>query len=69
MSALIQRKLRTLVSKKKRRYVKDGYDLDLTYVTDHIVAMGFPASDLEGMTSNFRRPSYLNRGGISSTYF
>jgi phosphatidylinositol-3,4,5-trisphosphate 3-phosphatase/dual-specificity protein phosphatase PTEN len=36
--------LQKLVSKKKRRFVDSGYDLDLAYITDQIVATGFPAA-------------------------
>ncbi len=44
--------VRALVSKKKKRFQEDGFDLDLTYVTDRIIAMGFPSSGIEATYRN-----------------
>lgn len=46
-------KLRGLVSKSKNRFQEQGpsgmrYDLDLSYITKSIIAMGFPADGAEG---------------------
>lgn len=46
-------KLRTMVSLKKQRFVKDGIDLDLAYITPRLIAMGFPS---EGREAMFRNP-------------
>lgn len=45
--------LRHLVSKKKRRFIKDGFDLDLVYITERIITMGYPSTSFE---STFRNP-------------
>jgi phosphatidylinositol-3,4,5-trisphosphate 3-phosphatase and dual-specificity protein phosphatase PTEN len=44
--------VRHLVSLEKVRFVRDGFDLDLTYITRKMIAMGFPSSNLEGMYRN-----------------
>uniref|UniRef100_A0A8C5XZ14 Transmembrane phosphoinositide 3-phosphatase and tensin homolog 2 n=1 Tax=Microcebus murinus TaxID=30608 RepID=A0A8C5XZ14_MICMU len=44
---------RRMVSGNKRRYTRGGFDLDLTYVTEHIIAMSFPSS---GKQSWYRNP-------------
>ncbi|EDL32898.1 transmembrane phosphatase with tensin homology [Mus musculus] len=49
----LERLTRKLVSGNKRRYKKDGFDLDLTYVTERIIAMSFPSS---GRESFYRNP-------------
>lgn len=44
--------LRQLVSKQKIRFKDNKYNLDLTYITPRIIAMGFPASGMEGLYRN-----------------
>uniref|UniRef100_A0A2K5KTN1 Phosphatidylinositol-3,4,5-trisphosphate 3-phosphatase n=1 Tax=Cercocebus atys TaxID=9531 RepID=A0A2K5KTN1_CERAT len=49
----LEKLMRRLVSENKRRYTRDGFDLDLTYVTERIIAMSFPSS---GRQSFYRNP-------------
>ncbi|KAK2987860.1 hypothetical protein RJ640_025627, partial [Escallonia rubra] len=44
--------IRNLVSKKRRRMLVGGYDLDMSYITDRILAMSFPAERVRAMYRN-----------------
>jgi len=45
--------IKSLVSKKKIRYVQDGYNLDLTYIIpDRVIAMGYPSENVESIYRN-----------------
>ncbi|XP_023528284.1 phosphatidylinositol 3,4,5-trisphosphate 3-phosphatase and protein-tyrosine-phosphatase PTEN1-like isoform X3 [Cucurbita pepo subsp. pepo] len=44
--------IRNLVSKQRRRMLVAGYDLDMSYITDHILAMSFPAERMRAMYRN-----------------
>ena len=54
MSKVVISKARGLVSKKKKRFVdkQNDIDLDLSYITPRIIAMGFPSVGKEAMYRN-----------------
>jgi len=45
---------RKAVSRKKNRFEKDGFSLDLVYMTDRIIVHGFPAAGIEHIYRNPR---------------
>lgn len=45
--------IRNLVSKQRRRMLVAGYDLDMSYISDRILAMSFPSERIRAM---FRNP-------------
>ncbi|KAK7457270.1 hypothetical protein BaRGS_00039267 [Batillaria attramentaria] len=49
----IKASTRQLVSQNKRRYQKDGFDLDLCYITERVIAMSFPS---KGTMALYRNP-------------
>jgi hypothetical protein len=44
--------LRKIVSGKRNRFKDNDYDLDLTYITNRVLAMSFPASGIEKLYRN-----------------
>ena len=48
MNSAIQQLIR-----KKRRHKAAGYNLELSYVTDKVIAMGFPSESIELIYQTF----------------
>ncbi|KAH6774564.1 Calcium/lipid-binding phosphatase [Perilla frutescens var. hirtella] len=57
--------IRNLVSKKRRRMLVAGYDLDMTYITDRILAMSFPA---ERMRAMYRNPLWQVKSALEMSH-
>ncbi|KAI8887301.1 phosphatases II [Backusella circina FSU 941] len=44
--------IRTMVSENRKRYIKDAVNLDLSFITDRIIAMAYPSEGLESIFRN-----------------
>ena len=44
--------MKRLVSKQKRRYQDENFDLDMSYITDRVIAMGYPSIGCETIYRN-----------------
>lgn len=54
-----------MVSRSRRRLKEDGVDLDLTYITDNIIATSYPA---QGMESYYRNSLALVAGFLNERH-
>lgn len=44
--------IRTYVSGNKKRFIDEKFNLDLSYITNRIIAMAYPASGIEKVFKN-----------------
>jgi len=49
---LLKKAAQTAVSGHRRRFQKDGFDIDVTHITDNLLAMSVPAVGTEGIYRN-----------------
>uniref|UniRef100_A0A0K0DFM9 Phosphatase tensin-type domain-containing protein n=1 Tax=Angiostrongylus cantonensis TaxID=6313 RepID=A0A0K0DFM9_ANGCA len=52
---LVFNPLSSVISQNRRRYTEDGFNLDLTYMTDRIIAIGYPARSIERLYRNMEK--------------
>ncbi|KAL6553038.1 hypothetical protein OROGR_006880 [Orobanche gracilis] len=52
VNVLSRNYIRNLVSKQRRRMLVAGYDLDMTYIIDRLLAMSFPAESMRAVYCN-----------------
>jgi PTEN phosphatase family protein len=48
----LKRALRRVISQNKRRLITEEFELDLTFITDRVIAMSLPATWLESFYRN-----------------
>jgi len=44
--------LRSIVSGQRKRYIDNNFNLDLSYISERIIAMSFPSSGFESCYRN-----------------
>ena len=52
ISCWYRKYIKSIVSKKKIRLQRKNYDLDLSYITERVIAMGFPSTGCESLYRN-----------------